>query len=600
MKKILFIVFTLSLITSSIAQDVDKRLDGLDTALNEVLETWKAAGFAVAVVEKNKIIYAKGFGYRDYENKIPVTTNTLFAIGSCSKAFTTSLLGLLQSENKISFDESPREYIPEFEFYNQEMNNSITIKDMMSHRTGLPRHDYSWYIFPSNSKDSLLQRVVFQEPFTGVREKWYYNNFMFLAQGVITEKITGKSWEENVREKLFKPLGMVRSNLSIDELEKSENIAFGYELKNDSIIQKMNYYHIAGMSPAGSINSSVNEMSNWLITWINKGKFKNNEILPASFVDQAISSQMVVTGALPGKENPDLHLSNYGYGWGISSYKGHYRVEHGGAIDGFTASTCFFPSDSIGIVVLTNQNGSSVPPVVRNIIADRVLNVTSTDWNKTLKDRQAKAIKKQKEAKKATISNKKYGTKTSHILEEFAGTYSHPGYGSFDLNVERDSLFVLFPLMKMWLRHYHYDVFEPFEVEESGIDTTETSELRLNFNTNDAGEISSLKVKFEATLDPIEFKRTPNEIAVDKDILEKYVGEYELSGTTAKIYLKGDETLFLFISGQPEYELLATGLNKFSIKILEGYKLEFIEGEKKTINEVLFIQPNGTFKAKRK
>ncbi len=600
MKKILFIVFTLSLITSSIAQDVDKRIDGLDTALNEVLETWKAAGFAVAVVEKNKIIYAKGFGYRDYENKIPVTTNTLFAIGSCSKAFTTSLLGLLQSENKISFDESPREYIPEFEFYNQEMNNSITIKDMMSHRTGLPRHDYSWYIFPSNSKDSLLQRVVFQEPFTGVREKWYYNNFMFLAQGVITEKITGKSWEENVREKLFKPLGMVRSNLSIDELEKSENIAFGYELKNDSIIQKMNYYHIAGMSPAGSINSSVNEMSNWLITWINKGKFKNNEILPASFVDQAISSQMVVTGALPGKENPDLHLSNYGYGWGISSYKGHYRVEHGGAIDGFTASTCFFPSDSIGIVVLTNQNGSSVPPVVRNIIADRVLNVTSTDWNKTLKDRQAKAIKKQKEAKKATISNKKYGTKTSHILEEFAGTYSHPGYGSFDLNVERDSLFVLFPLMKMWLRHYHYDVFEPFEVEESGIDTTETSELRLNFNTNDAGEISSLKVKFEATLDPIEFKRTPNEIAVDKDILEKYVGEYELSGTTAKIYLKGDETLFLFISGQPEYELLATGLNKFSIKILEGYKLEFIEGEKKTINEVLFIQPNGTFKAKRK
>ena len=238
--------------------------------------------------------------------------------------------------------------------------------------------------------------------------------------------------------------------------------------------------------------------------------------------------------------------------------------------------------------------------MVRNIIADRVLNVTSTDWNITLKDRQVKARKEQKEAKKATISNKKYGTKTSHILEEFAGTYSHPGYGSFDLNVERDSLFVMFPLMKMWLRHYHYDVFEPFEVEESGIDTTETSELRLNFNTNDAGEISSLKVKFEAALDPIEFKRTPNEIAIDKDILEKYVGEYELSGTTAKIYLKGDETLFLFISGQPEYELLATGLNKFSIKTLEGYKLEFIEGEKEIIIEVLFIQPNGTFKAKRK
>ena len=604
MKKLLFIVVAISLMSSTLAQkkdqDISKRLKGVDKELKEVLETWKAAGFAVAVVEKNKIIYARGFGYLDYENKIPVTPNTLFAIGSCSKAFTTSILGILQNENKISFDESPGKYIPEFKFYNEKMNNSITIKDMMSHRTGLPRHDYSWYLFPTNSKDSLLQRVEFQEPFTGIREKWYYNNFMFLAQGVITEKITGKSWEENVREKLFEPLGMVRSNLSIDELEKSEDVALGYELKKDSIIQKMDYYHIAGMSPAGSINSSVNEMSNWLITWINKGEFNEIEILPALFVDQAIGSQMVVNGALPDKENPDLHLSNYGYGWFISSYKGHYRVQHGGNIDGFSANTCFFPSDSIGIVVLTNQNGSSVPSVVRNIIADRVLYVTPTDWNKSLKDKQVKAIKEQKEAKETAITNKKAGTKPSHILEEFIGTYSHPGYGSFDLKVDRDSLFAQFPIKKMWLRHYHYDVFEPFEVEKSGIDTTDTSDLRINFSTNDAGEISSLKVKLEAALDPIEFKRTPNSITVDKETLKNYVGEYELSGITAKIYLKGDETLFLFVPGQPEYELLPTGLHKFSIKSLEGFKLEFIEGEKNTINELLFIQPNGTFKAIKK
>lgn len=604
MKKVLGLVFAILLTSSIMAQkkeqDLKKRLKGVDKELNEVLETWKAAGFAVAVVEKNKIIYARGFGYRDYENKIPVTPNTLFAIGSCTKAFTTSLLGILQSENKMSFDESPGKYIPEFEFYNQEMNNSITIKDMMCHRTGLPRHDYSWYVFPGNSKDSLLQRVAFQEPFTGVREKWYYNNFMFLAQGVITEKISGKSWEENVRENLFKPLGMVRSNLSIDELEKSEDVAFGYELRKDSTIQKMDYYRIAGMSPAGSINSSVNEMSNWLISWINGGKFNDNEIIPATFVNQAMSSQMVVTGALPGKENPDLHLSNYGYGWGISSYKGHYRVGHGGNIDGFSASTCFFPGDSIGIVVLANQNGSRVPSVVRNIIADRVLNVSVTDWNKDLKKQYDKAIKDQKEAKSASVSNKKSGTKTSHILEEFTGTYSHPGYGSFDLKVERDSLFAQFPIMKMWLRHYHYDIFEPFEVKKSGIDTTKASELKINFSTNDAGEISSLKVKFEPALDPIDFKRTPNEITVDKEILESYVGEYELSGMTAKIYLKGDETLFLFVPGQPEYELLATGLHKFSLKSLEGFKLEFIEGENKAIIEVLFIQPNGTFKAIKK
>lgn len=600
----LIIVFTILLVLPAIAQkksqDINSRLKGIDKELREVLETWKAPGFAVAVVEKNKIIYAKGFGYRDFKNKISVTPNTLFAIGSCTKAFTTSLIGLLESENKISFDERPGEYIPGFKFYNQEMNNSITIKDMMSHRTGLPRHDFSWYLFPANSKDSLLQRVAFHEPFTGVREKWYYNNFMYLAQGVIIEKVTGISWEDNVSEKLFEPLKMSRSNLYIDELEKSEDIAFGYELKNDSIIQKTDYYNIAGMSPAGSINSSVNEMSNWLITWVNGGKFNDKEILPATFVNQAMSSQMVVSGSVPGKEHPDLHLSNYGYGWFISSYKGHYRVQHGGNIDGFSANVCFFPGDSIGIVVLTNQNGSAIPSVVRNIIADRVLNESSTDWNKELKEREEKAAREQKEAKSESVSNRKSGTKPSHILEEYTGTYTHSGYGSFDLLVERDSLFAQFPLMKFWLRHHHYDIFVPFEVEKSGIDTTETSELRFNFTTNNSGEIASLQVKMEAALDPVKFKRTPDLIALDKEILEKYVGEYELSGIPLKIYMKGDKTLILFIQGQPEYEFFATGRYNFSIKALEGYKLEFIEGEKEAIIEVLFIQPNGTFKAKRK
>ena len=599
MKKVLFLLFSLSILTSAISQNIDTRFKGLEKELNTVLETWKTAGFAVAVVEKNKIIYAKGFGYSDYENKTPATANTLFAIGSCTKAFTTSLLGILQSENKLSFEDKPAKHIPGFKFYNKEMDNMITIKDMMSHRTGLPRHDYSWYLFPTKSKDSLIQRIAFQEPFTGVREKWYYNNFMYLTQGVITEKITSKSWEDNIKTMLFKPLGMNSSNVSIDELLKSKDAALGYQLKNDSIIKKMDYYRIAGMSPAGSINSSVNEMSNWLITWINGGKYKGKEIIPAPFVTEAQSSQMVVSGGLPGKIRPELFLSNYGYGWFNSSYKGHYRVQHGGNIDGFSANTCFFPSDSLGIVVLVNQDGSSVPSVVRNIIADRVLNVSATDWNKTLKEERDKAIKEQKEAKESAVSNRKKGTKTSHILEEFAGDYSHPGYGKFTVKVENDSLFAQFPLKKLWFKHYHYDIFVPYEVVDSKLDSTQTSELRINFITNDAGEISGLKAKFEAALDPLIFKRKPNEIEIDLETLKKYVGEYDLSSITTKVYLKG-EILYLFVPGQPEYELFPTASNKFSIKALDGYKIEFVKNEKGDFNEVLFIQPNGTFKAKRK
>jgi len=587
------------LICSGLAQ-TDKRLKNINKDLKAILDATHAAGFALAVVEKDKIIYAKGFGYSDIEKEIPANANTLFAIGSSTKAFTSAILGQLRNEDKLSFDDSPIKHIPELEFYNDDMNNNIIIKDLMSHRTGLPRHDFSWYLFPTFDKDSLMLRIKHQEPFTGIRQQWYYNNFMFLAQGVIAERITGNSWEDNITDRFFKPLGMTRSNLTIDALEKSTNAALGYQTEKDNSNRKMDYYKIAGMRPAGSINSSVNEMSRWLITWINKGKFKDKEIIPEAYITEAMSSQMVIGAALPDKEIPDAHFANYGYGWMLSSYKGHYRVEHGGNIDGFSASVAFYPSDSIGVVVLANQNGSQVPGLVRNTIADRMLGVQKTDWAKRFIDARAKAKKQQDKAKEEKTSAQIKNTKPSHIIQEYGGSYSHPGYGSFEVHVERDSLFAQFKLMKMWLRHYHYDVFEPFEVKKTGIDTTDSGPLRFNFKTNNSGEISGMASRIEPALsEPITFKRTPNTIAVDKTTLDKYVGEFELAGIIAKFYIKNENTLYLFVAGQPEYELLPTAKHKFALKILEGFKLEFYEDDKGKVNEVLMIQPNGSFKATR-
>ena len=581
-------------------QAIDNRLKGIDAELEKVLDTWQTPSFAVAVVDKNKVVYAKGFGFRDYEKKTPATANTLYAIGSCSKAFTTSVLGILQGKGKLEFSDSPRKYIPELSFFNDELNTRVTIKDLMCHRTGLPRHDYSWYLFPTDSRDELIARVAHQEPFAGVRESWYYNNFMYLLQGAISECITGKSWEDNVREMIFKPLGMKTANLSIDEMKTAKEPALGYETKNDGTIKKKEYYHIAGMAPAGSINASVNEMAEWLKVWINGGKHGEQEILSAAFISEAMSPQMVMGSGTPDKEHPDLHFSTYGYGWMASSYKGHYRVQHGGNIDGFSANTCFFPSDSIGIVVLTNQDGSSVPSVVRNMIADRLLGVAITDWNTELFEDVKEGREKQKEAMASANSNRKTDTRPSHNLPEYAGVYANPGYGQFELMVRNDSLFARLPRTELWLQHYHYDVFVPYEVEEDGIDMSEPSEARFIFTTNASGDISGLEAPLEPALSqPIVFKRTPKALEMEKGALEKYVGEYELMGMVSKVYTKG-ETLYLFVPGQPEYELLATDKHKFSIKILEGYKLEFHEGNGGAINAVSFIQPNGTFKAERK
>jgi CubicO group peptidase (beta-lactamase class C family) len=601
MKNLLLFFFLTFSITTAFGQKKSlDRFAGLDTELNKLLETWHAAGFAVAVVEKNKIVYSKGFGYRDYENKTPVTPNTNFAIGSSSKAFTSGLLGILKEEGKLTFEDSPIKHIPELRFKNAEMNELITIRDIMTHRTGLPRHDISWYLFSTNSRDSLMQRIAYQEPFAKVRERWYYNNFMFLAQGVIAERITGKSWEENIDQHFFQPLEMKTSSTVIDGLKNGKEASFGYQVNNDSVIKKMDYYDIAAMGPAGSINSNVTEMSNWVMTWINGGKFKDKQILPESYVKEAMSSQMVMSGGVPDKEFPDLHMSSYGYGWMMSSYKGHYRVEHGGNIDGFSANVSFFPTDSIGIIVLSNQNGSVIPSLARNIISDRVLKETRTDWNKTYKERSDKAKAAEKEALATKTSSQKTGTKPSHLLVEYTGDYSNPGYGTLEIIFKNDSLFAKAGKNNMWLKHHHYDIFSPYPVVEGKVDTVGGFGLQFNFRTNDSGEISSFVSKFEPAVDHLEFKRTPKGVIMDKAELEKYVGDYELPGIVAKVYIKGENTLYLLVPGQPEYELLPLEKHKFALKILDGFKLEFVEGESGNIAEVLFVQPNGTFKAKRK
>lgn len=595
MKKILFLLYLLITISSLTAQDKDIRLQNLDEELQEVLDFSKAAGFSVAVVEKDQVIYTNGFGYRDHENKKPIDSNTLFAIGSTTKAFTAALLGQLREETEMTFEEKPSTYLPELKFFNEEMNMHITIRDLMCHRTGLPRHDLSWYFFPNNNKDSLIARIQHMEPFTGVRQQWYYNNFMFLALGKIAEKITGKSWEENIHERFFKPMDMERSRVRLEEIKDMENVALGYYLNAEEQLKKMDYYEIGGMAPAGSIFSSAKDISKWLITWIHNGKYGEKQIFPESFANEAKSSQMVINGALPSPEYPGNYFSNYGLGWILSSYGGHYRAEHGGNIDGFSANVSFFPSDSLGIVVLANQNGTPLPSIVRNIIADKILGIEGRDWAEKYRSDLAKMKEGKDSMKKDKDAGRIANTKASHNLVDYTGEYSHPGYGKFMITSRNDSLFAHLKLVNLWLKHYHYDVFEPYEVQDDGsIDTSGQSNLKFSFYSDVSGDISYMASKIEPTLDPIQFKRTPFIYAVATDDLNKYAGNYTLMGTIIKITAR-DNKLYLFVQGQPEYQLISTAEHKFNFKDLDGFKVEFKEEDDGSIKEALLIQPHGNY-----
>jgi CubicO group peptidase (beta-lactamase class C family) len=598
MRKILFFLVAVTAIQSTHAQTTDKRLAGIDTFINRILKEWSAAGVTVSVVEKNKVILAKGFGYKDYENKVPVTENTLFAIGSCTKAFTSSLLAFPLKDGKLDLDKPVNHYVPELRFIDDELTNNITARDMMSHRTGLPRHDLAWY-GSTAKRDSLIYTIRFFEKTAPLRRLWQYNNFMFLAQGVLAEKLSGKNWEALIKEQLFTPLSMSSSNTSINDHVKAPDYSFGYNEK-DGIIKRMKFMNLDAIGPAGSINSNAKDMANWVMMWVNGGKYNGKEILPAIYYNQAISSQMVIGASLPTKEQPDVFFSNYGFAWFLANYRGHYRVEHGGNIDGFSSSTSFFPTDSIGIFVSVNQNGSPVPGIIRNTIADRLLGLKYKDWHRTQKTAADKAKASAKEKLKADSSQRKLGTRPTHAITDYAGTFINESYGTITVEQQKDSLVAKFNALTFKVKHYHYNYFNFVPVAD-GVDADEDDALKGQFNINIKGEIESISLPLQTGVKDIEFRKKVETIDVSKADLEKYVGEYELPGPTiVKAYLKGEKTLMVLVPGQPDYEMIPVKPDLFNFKAISGFSVRFEKNAAGEITALYFIQPNGTFKATRK
>lgn len=580
------LVFALSIQAQT---PTDKRLMGLEAEVNKILKDYKAPGVSIAVVEKNKVVYTGGFGYRDAEKKLTVTENTLFAIGSCTKAFTSAMLGALAEDGMLDLDKPVRNYLPELKFYNEHLNAHVTIRDMMCHRTGLPRHDFSWY-GSTASRMELLKRIEYQEPTAELREKYQYNNFMFLSQGVLLEKLTGKSWETNIKERIFTPLGMDNTVTKVADWEKSNDRSLAYNLVNDSIAKVIPYRNIDAVGPAGSINSSAKDMAKWLITWINGGKYNGKQIVPAKFRNEAMTIQMS-NGGLPSMESPDVHNFGYGLAWGVSSYRGHYRVEHGGGIDGFITTTGFFPTDSIGIFVCSATG--NVSSAIRNLIADKMLGLSYKDWHKQLRDAFVKARFAALMAPKQNEDPTKIkDTKPSLSLQEYAGKYSNKGYGTLEVKYNGSNLIADYNSTQLNLKHKHFDLFVgyPQEDAENGTD--------LFFQLNKMGKVEKVLIPLQPGLKDIEFTRD-NEVKLSASDLEKYAGEFLLGPQNVSFVIRNG-VLYGLLPPQPDYELVPVGNDEFKLKILEGYSVKFKLPVNGKYTEASFIQPNGVFTAKRK
>ncbi len=567
-------------------------LAGFDDFVEQVMKDWKVPGVAVAIVKDGKVLLVKGYGERDMKKRLPVTPQTLFAIGSITKSFTVSAMGMLVDEGKLDWDKPVREYLPEFKMYDPVASERMTPRDLVTHRSGLPRHDTLWY--SSNfSRADMVRRLRYLEPNKDFRSTYQYNNLMFMTAGYLVGKVAGTTWEDFVRQRILTPIGMRYTNYSVDDSQKTADFAMPYQ-NADGVVKDMPFHNIDQIAPAGSINSNIEDMAKYLLFHLSKGMAGQTRLLSESNESQMQSPQMVEMSSERWKENG---LLTYGMALNVTAYRGHKFVSHGGAIDGFTAQLSMMPQDNLGVMVLTNLNSNKdpVPIIVTYGAYDRLLGLDLTPWNHRFLDDEQKSKQSEEEAKKQGISERKLNTHPSHDLKDYLGEYENPGYGIVKIDPDAEGFKFSINLLSSHLRHFHYDVFE---VPPNPIDPLEKT--KVMFMTDVAGNVASLSIPLEPHDRDIVFTRMPDRAMTTRSFLEPLAGQYLLGNITYTVSLEGEMALSLIVPGQPKYELVPRRGTTFDLKGLSGFSIEFKKDDSGKVTEAVLYEPDGTYVAKRK
>ncbi|MGQ9801884.1 MAG: serine hydrolase [Candidatus Saccharicenans sp.] len=580
--------FTLSKGEDPVAR-AKKILEGLDSTITKAMSDLKVPGLALAVIKGKEVIFARGFGWRDVENKLPMTTDTLLAIGSASKAFTTFALARLADEGKMSWDQPVRAYIPWFKLSDPVITERMTPRDLVTHRSGLPRHDLVWYNNYQATREELVRRLAYLQFTADLRQKFQYNNLMFLTAGYLLEVLSDKTWEEAVGDLVLKPLQMTRTNFSVLDSQKDRDFAQPY-LYRDGKIQKIPFRNITNMGPAGSINSSVQEMSNWVIVHLNSGKFGDQQLLnPASMEDLHLPHMPIEQTPA----TPYLSPVSYAMGWFVDHYRGHRRVYHGGNIDGFSALVSMLPNDDYGFVILTNRNGTGLPELLVRTLTDKLFGLEPVDWIGEAVRNQAQGEELGKKAEQKATARRKQGTKPAHALNEYAGTYFHPGYGELKVNFKDGKLSFTYNGITTPIEHWHYETFNGLKGDDPTFEN-----MKLTFQTDVNGNVAAVAASFEPTTDDIVFKKKPDERYYDPKYLQKLTGKYVLMNQVSTVELKGN-TLTLFVPGQPLYELVPDLGDEFYFKQVPVIRVRFIFDSRGEVIGLESIQPGGVFELKK-
>ncbi len=537
--------------TSSRAQvpkNVNAAMSGFDGYMERTMKDWDAPGLGIGIVVRDSLVWAKGYGYRDYGRKIPYTPTTTQPIASNSKLFTVMAAGMLVADGKLAWDEPIKRSVPNIRFFNDDLDREITLRDMLSHRTGVTRHDLMWYESPFTRKE-LWDRLRYLEPSAPIRTTFLYNNLMYTAVGYAIEERSGKTWERFVQERLLDPLQMAHTTLTIEDNIKSPEHAVAYSEKRDSTVLFKQPFYTAerAIAPAGAINSSVQDLSHWLIALMNAGRYHGAQVIPASAIQESLQPSLAMPNS--GMQEfgwTELLNSAYGMGRWTASYRGHFFAYHGGDLPGFHSQVSTMPNDSIGVIVLVV--GDHAQPLYNALtyeIYERLLGMSRTGWadrsNAIRLKNKAAATQSRATASAGRVLN----TQPSHRIDDYLGEYEHPAYGV--LTITRADTGLMFDMhgIKLPLSHFHYDRFDTPDDERYG-------KWSVVFRTSPLGEIDAAELSLDESA--VTFTRRVPPALVAEATQRKYAGKYKApSGATVNVLYRPGVGLVL--PGSPDVEL---------------------------------------------
>lgn len=464
-------------------------LSGLDEFVSRVMETWKAPGVAIAVVKGDSVLLAEGYGVKDVRTQAPLDERSLFAVASTSKAFTAAALGMLVDEGLISWDDKVTDHLPGFQLYDPYVTREFTIRDLLTHRGGLPRGDRLWYGSPFD-REEVIRRVRYLEPAWSFRSHYGYQNIMFLTAGELIEAVTGTSWDDFLEMAIFRPLGMTATTTTTRGITELPNVATPHEMK-DGKVTPIGWRDFDNVGGAGAVNSSAWEMAQWVRMQLGSGVYEGNRLLSDSVMKEMHTPQTVIRmSETTERLFPETHFQAYGMGWSLQDYRGRKVVRHGGSLDGMRTHVGMIPEEDLGVVVITNLNNSWIPQVILYHIFDAFLGPRDKDWNKVIHEFYLEREVETKERRAEEEESRIQGTSPSLPSEDYVGLYTDELYGEAEVRLEGGVLTLrVGPAFVGVLEHWHFDTFRArWEDEQLG-------RAWVEFRLNRQGKVEEMEVQ---------------------------------------------------------------------------------------------------------